>query len=105
VAEKSLLEKLQTEYVAVHPALGADAHAAVSDFLRFAEKWLTDNQISGLSYTVDGMVLRMANGDGYMFVKAADTDTIGGAFSVTGMDKLNARSTPILNTDFQITGR
>jgi hypothetical protein len=40
-----------------------------------------------------------------MFVKAADTDTIGGAFSVTGRDKLNARSTPTLNTDFQITGR
>lgn len=105
MAEKSLLEKLQTEYADVHPALGAEAHANVSDFLRFAEKWLADNQISGLSYTVDGMVLRMANGDGYMFVKAADTDTIGGAFSVTGMDKLNVRSTPLANTDFQITGR
>ena len=105
MAEKSLLEKLQIEYAAAYPALGNEARDAVTAFANFAEKWLTDNQISGLSYTVDGMVLRMASGDGYMFVKAADTDTIGGSVAVTGMTKLNARSTPIANTDFQITGR
>jgi len=102
VAEKRLLEKLQTEYV---NKFGASDDEVLTAFVQFAEKWLTDNQITGLSYTIDGMVLRMANGDGYMLVKAADTDTIGGAFSVTGMDKLNARSTSNAKTDFQITGR
>jgi hypothetical protein len=105
VAEKRLLEKLQTEYEIAHPGMGDATREAIADFTQFAEKWLVDNTVSGLSYTIDGMVLRMANGDGYMLVKAADTDTIGGAFSVTGMDKLNARSTPSAKTDFQITGR
>ena len=105
MAEKGLLEKLQTEYEIAHPGIGTETRDAINSFTQFAEKWLVDNTVSGLSYTVDGMVLRMANGDGYMLVKAADTDTIGGAFSVTGIDKLNARSSPIAKTDFQITGR
>lgn len=105
MAEKNLLEKLQTDYETAHPAMGDEAREAVGSFTRFAEKWLVDNTVSGLSYTVDGMVLRMANGDGYTLVKGADTDTIGGSFSVTGKDKLNARSSPSAKTDFQITGR
>lgn len=105
MAEKSLLEKLQTEYEAAHPGAGDETREAISAFTHFAEKWLVDNTVSGLSYTVDGMVLRMANGDGYTLVKGADTDTISGAFSVTGKDKLNARSVPSAKTDFQITGR
>lgn len=102
MAEKRLLEKLHEEYLA---ELG-DSHAEVTrHFCEFAERWLAEQSPTGISYSVDGLMLRLANGDSYVLVPAPVSDGVGGAVSVTGRDKLNARAAPARAADFPITGR
>lgn len=102
MAEKKLLEKLRDEYLEANGS--ADA-ATVSAFCEFAEKWLAASGPTGISYSIDGLLLLLANGDRYIFVPATETDAFGSAVSVTGMTKLNARAAPTKATDFPITGR
>jgi hypothetical protein len=102
VAEKSLLEKLREDYVAAKP----DAAEAVSDFCNFAEKWLAEHTPTGVSYTVDGLMLQLVNGDSFVLVASPNSDNSGIAVSVTGSaSKFNARASSERSTDFPITGR
>jgi hypothetical protein len=102
MAEKSLLEKLREDYIEAKP----DAAEAVADFCSFAEKWLAEHTPTGISYTVDGLMLRLTNGDSFVLVAAPDSDNSGVAVSVTGATgKLNARASTERATDFPITGR
>lgn len=102
MAEKSLLEKLREDYTANKP----EAAEAVSEFCSFAENWLAEHTPTGISYTVDGLMLRLTNGDSFVLVASPDSDNSGVAVSVTGgTGKLNARATAERATDFPITGR
>lgn len=102
MAEKKLLEKLREAYLVEKQN---DYAAVVEDFCAFAEKWLLEQAPTGVSYSVAGLMLRLANGDSYVLVPAPESDFAGGAVSVTGMDKLNARAAPARAADFPITGR
>lgn len=102
MAEKKLLEKLRDEYLGANNSAAADV---VDAFCAFAEEWLAEQAPTGISYTVDGLMLRLANGDSYVLVPSPVSDSPGGAISVTGRDKLNARAAPAKATDFPITGR
>jgi len=102
VAEKSLLEKLREDYVADKP----DVAETVFDFCNFAEKWLAEHTPTGVSYTVDGLMLQLGNGDSFVLVASPHSDNSGVAVSVTGAaGKLNARAYSDRSTDFPITGR
>lgn len=101
MGEKELLEMLRDDYAVAHP----DDAAAVDRFCGFARKWLGDNPPAGFSYTVDGMTVRLANGDSYLLTRAPGADSDTNSVSVTGVAKLNARGFGEKPTDFPITGR
>ena len=101
MAEKGLLDKLREDYLQTKP----EAAAAVADFCSFAADWLATRAPTGIGYTIDGLVLRLANGDSFVLVRAPGSDAVGGAVSVTGMDKINAKAGIPVSPDFPITGR
>lgn len=106
MAEKKLLEKLRDAYIAAQlGSANGEALDALNAFCAFAENWLTEQAPTGISYTVDGLMLRLANGESYVLVSAPESAATSGAISVTGMDKLNAKAAPMRAADFPITGR
>jgi hypothetical protein len=74
-----LLDIILQDYLTQQPA----DEQTLNNFVAFTKDWLKKNCV-GLSYTIEGIALRVANGDEYLLVTTGDSDTTTPAVSIVG---------------------